>query len=717
MSATKTIMNLYNPGEKRKDDLIAEFVIRLREFENIFADIKSSKMEHSEQPYLIVGQRGSGKTTLIHRLRYAIEDDPELNPWLIPIAFNEEQYNITELGDLWLRIAEYLEDYHDMPGIVGEMNKQYGTKNPESKQFEVLERYLNEHKKKIIIFIDNLGDLLKKFEEIEVRRLRKVLQTSADLRMIAASPIMLDDLEDYRKALFEFFKTVRLGGLGKGDMQTLLRALGDKNSTREQIEKIITEAPERIEIMRRLTGGITRTVVMMYNIFVENAEGNPYADLQKLLDEATPLYKHKMDDLPKQQQKIVDAVAKKWDAVTSGELAEVLRTDSKVISAQLRQLEKDQWIEKIETNTKNHLYELQERFFNIWYLMRNGRKYERERVMYFVKFMEALLEKEEIERRIETMLNKHWKGQIDLPLLSFWTEIYIECDNISPIYKTLLLTEQLKIDHPTKEQNILTKKLDDSYAEIIERPDKFNDYQIDIILKNFFKDEKTVYSLFFEKRFRKNEIADRWSPILRKKANEDKTGFTDMFLMHLLFNNSDIKESTTVINNALAKFNVLALGILLYVTPLNDDISTFLNELLQKTDDGQKHYKLYKCFTALLILFNNEIENSWKILGEILNESDSLIIAGLNLFFSFEQYLHLLIAKYQYQYAYQLVMNEKLKMYETDRPLYYALMHYMRAEHPNEYLRMPPEMKETTEDIIKKIEAFRAKDEQQKSAD
>jgi DNA-binding MarR family transcriptional regulator len=106
--------------------------------------------------------------------------------------------------------------------------------------------------------------------------------------------------------------------------------------------------------MRRLTGGIVRTVVMMYNIFIENAEGSPMNDLYKLLDEATPLYKHKMDDLPVQQQKIVDAVAKNWDAITTGELAKLLRVPSSTISAQLRQLEKDQWIEKIETNTKNY---------------------------------------------------------------------------------------------------------------------------------------------------------------------------------------------------------------------------------------------------------------------------------------------------------------------------------------------------------------------------
>src|SRR5580700_1977823 len=93
MLANKTITTLYNPGEKDREVLKAEFVIRLKEFNNIFNDIKTSKMEKPEQHYLLIGQRGSGKSTLIQRLRYAIEDDAELSQWLIPIAFTEEQYN------------------------------------------------------------------------------------------------------------------------------------------------------------------------------------------------------------------------------------------------------------------------------------------------------------------------------------------------------------------------------------------------------------------------------------------------------------------------------------------------------------------------------------------------------------------------------------------------------------------------------------------------
>ena len=47
-------------------------------------------MEHPEQHFLIEGKRGMGKTTLLLRLSYEIENDAKLSEWLIPLVFNEE---------------------------------------------------------------------------------------------------------------------------------------------------------------------------------------------------------------------------------------------------------------------------------------------------------------------------------------------------------------------------------------------------------------------------------------------------------------------------------------------------------------------------------------------------------------------------------------------------------------------------------------------------
>src|SRR5256885_13184555 len=99
---------LYNPDRKGKQQLIAEFVVRTQILDEIMQDLESSDMQTPEQHYLLVGQRGTGKTTLLHRIKYAVEDSAKLKGWLIPVIFSEEQYNISELANLWENICHTL---------------------------------------------------------------------------------------------------------------------------------------------------------------------------------------------------------------------------------------------------------------------------------------------------------------------------------------------------------------------------------------------------------------------------------------------------------------------------------------------------------------------------------------------------------------------------------------------------------------------------------
>lgn len=429
---------LYNPDRKNKEEFIAEFVIRTKIFEDILADIMSGKMATPEQHYLLLGQRGAGKTTMLLRLKYAVEDDAKLSKWLIPVTFSEEQYNIGELGNLWERIAEYLEDYHGFHGITQEIEPYIQQENYEEAALKVLVKHLDQHKKKVILFIDNIGQLLAKFSELEVHRLREILQTLPHFRLIAGSPVVLESVLDYQQPLFEFFKVIQLKGLTDEESIVLLRKLAVLHHEEEKIERIIANSPSRITTLRTLSGGVPRTMVLLFQVFVDSEHGTALSDLEKVLDAVTPLYKHRMDDLPAQQQKIVDAVALHWEAISVKELAKQTRLDSKLVSAQLRQLEKNQVIEKRATKTKNHIYLLRERFFNIWYLMRYGRKQDRNRVIWLVKFLEEWCDKQEIENRVRDYIEKVNKGLLDNNVLETYGHAYTFFGDIDPETKFLL---------------------------------------------------------------------------------------------------------------------------------------------------------------------------------------------------------------------------------------------------------------------------------------
>ena len=125
-----------------------------------------------------------------------------------------------------------------------------------------------------------------------------------------------------------------------------------------------------------------------------------FKELETLIDRVTPLYKHTMDRLSPVQQEIVDVIALSWDAITTKEIADKIRMQSKEVSAQLNQLEKNGVIDKIPVNKKNYMYRIKERFFNIWYLMRFGGEKERYKVQWFVDFLQSWCSREELEENL-----------------------------------------------------------------------------------------------------------------------------------------------------------------------------------------------------------------------------------------------------------------------------------------------------------------------------
>jgi len=456
---------LYNPDQLSKAELINNFIVRLKEFDEIFRLIKTDKMKNPPQHIIVQGQRGMGKTMLLWRLYYAIKEDNKLNKNLIPIIFNEEEYGIRTLSKLWEHIAKYLEDANDsFLGVIDEMEKAESSNNYEEEAFEILINNLKAKKKKLILFVDNFGDMVKKFKTKEIQRFREVLLTSSEIRIIAGSAVVLEFSYDYSHPFYEFLKVFHLKGLTKDETIKLLLQLGELYGSKE-VKDIIKNEIGRIEALRRLTNGVPRTIALLFEIFLDNLNGDSFKDLEIILDRVSPLYKHRMDELPPQQQEIINIIALNWDAVTVKEIVEKTGMESKAVSAQLRLLEKNNVVTKERTSTKNHLYLLSERFFNIWYLMRYGNRKAQNRVKFLTRFFEIWCSADELKNRTNVHIKALAKGGIYDKCALYVTEALA--------HTSIPLSEQDKLikgarKYLGEEDSELVKELPQSDIELFE---------------------------------------------------------------------------------------------------------------------------------------------------------------------------------------------------------------------------------------------------------
>lgn len=367
------------------------FLIRLQEYDIIIDDILGNPMEGSVQHYLLLGKRGSGKSTLLRRLQVEIETNRKLSQTYLAINPAEEQAGIYKLYDLLeLTLCEMEErnirvDWPEEPD-----DEEYYTR----KLFAALHNALRSADKKIIWLLDNIDRIFTNLNDDE-SLLREFLLNYKDIRIIGASTKMTEHFWSYNRPFYEFFRVMELNPLRREEVRKLLLSWGESLDL-PQLKDFLEKRPGQLETVRILTDGLPRTLQFFVNILLAQGDETGYNYLRMLMDDVTPLYQERLNNLPPAQRKIVLHLAFFWESVGAGALAEATKMGNRIVSAQLNQLIEKGIAEKLETGTKNHLYRLSERFFNLWLIFTQGSPREKRRAKYLTVFLESFYDSQEL---------------------------------------------------------------------------------------------------------------------------------------------------------------------------------------------------------------------------------------------------------------------------------------------------------------------------------
>jgi tetratricopeptide (TPR) repeat protein len=399
---------LYNPALWSRNEVRTYYVARPKILARFLDDFRREQPGTRPQHRLILGQRGMGKSTLLRRLAIGVEDDAELAAQWLPLNFPEEQYNVATLADFWLNCLDSLGDWLEARGDIAEMQaldaeiERLDRKDGEG-ALQTLLRLAAKLQRRLLLLVDNIDLILERLKDKDWA-LREALQEHPELLLVGASSRALEATYDYSAAFYDFFRIDELRGLSEEEMRETIINLARLRGADELIRRL-DDDPGRLRVLHTLTGGNPRTAVLLYGVLLKGIDGDVRSDLEGLLDEVTPLYKARFDELPAQAQQLLDKLALHWDPMSARQAADALGWPVNQASAQLDRLVQAGVVEKVKSGRgKRMAFQVAERFFNIWYLMRASRRVRR-KLMWLVEFLRAFFSNEELHRHARQQLD------------------------------------------------------------------------------------------------------------------------------------------------------------------------------------------------------------------------------------------------------------------------------------------------------------------------
>lgn len=450
----------YNPHLWGPEELRSIFVVRTRELQELLERLRATPEGGVPQHLLVVGSRGMGKTTLLRRLALAVEDDPELATRWVPVTFPEEQYTVSTLAELWRNVLDALADTRERQSAtaeelgslddeirrIGELPAQ----ERESAALASLQDWVRSNGRRLLLLIDStdllfanlagtaesgaLGKAEGKKPRQETKtakinggatplwRLRSTLSHDPGIFWLGASYQSLETEHAYQDAFWDFFELVELRPLKVAEMREAMLALARTfgagrgltgKAAELEMTRTLDARPERLKALRAITGGNPRTTVMLYELFAAGGADNVHSDLRRLLDTMTPLYKARLEVLSDQARKILAHMMEHWAPISARELGLASGIATSTVSGQLVRLEAEGLVEKVALRgTKRAGYQVTERLFNVWYLMRYASRRLRQRLTWLVEFMRLWYSGDELIELARHRAGQHAKGRL-----------------------------------------------------------------------------------------------------------------------------------------------------------------------------------------------------------------------------------------------------------------------------------------------------------------
>lgn len=180
----------YNPSFLSEEELIESFVVRHDDLDTILR-IVSENVTDSNQHVLVIGPRGSGKTTLVQRVAAGIKQNEALNKHWHPLIFSEESYEVVSAGEFWLEALFHLSEQtgnEKWKHTYNELKEETDDQRLAERTLAQLMDFADSQKNRLLIVVENLNMLLgDQIDDDQAWKIRHTLTNEPRIMLLASA--------------------------------------------------------------------------------------------------------------------------------------------------------------------------------------------------------------------------------------------------------------------------------------------------------------------------------------------------------------------------------------------------------------------------------------------------------------------------------------------------------------------------------------------------
>ena len=419
MSAHPTLSR-FTPSLMSAELLERLFVGRERLLEAIMVRIEGAAAGSGRNHTLLVGPRGAGKTHLValahHRAARLRDSGAQLHLSWLP----EDPWTIASYRHLLLAIVDGAglkhsrqAKSHELEDLIDDAARTWGP---------------------LVVFVENLDQILDSLGDEGQQRLRHLLQDTRSVLFVATTTRLHRNLSDQSRPFYGFFTTSRLEPFDVDDAASMLRAIASETDQQDLVAYLETEeANSRLRTIAHLAGGQPR----MWATLASSLSIRGLDELVDLLltrfDDLTPYYQEQLARLSTRQRLVVAELATTDHPLNVKELADRLDVDQRSLAKTMSELVERGWATTVTSpllgalvDRRRSYYELAEPMARLAFQIKESRGEPLRLVVDFLKnwFDPGQLRQTEITMMERSYLELAASAQLTDPVLAVTRQLH-----------------------------------------------------------------------------------------------------------------------------------------------------------------------------------------------------------------------------------------------------------------------------------------------------